>query len=263
VPVAPSRLGHGKPGRVKYAKVGTARTVPPPHDTSDDAGGDLDAVLAPGGARYRTRTAGVPPLLASHALSSADAEEISTDGLALRLELDRRAPVRATTTPTKKDCDVMRRAAGSRPRLVAVPADNALCARRPQAGSASCVTTRPQARLPALARAPVRRHSNDVARVRRPTYSRARARLSYKCCHRAHHKLHPGAPGARNSEDAEDTLSAAHMPAAWYRARRAGVRACTARRARALGRTRAERCAVVAEGVRRARGAAAARGELT
>jgi hypothetical protein len=99
-------------------------------------------------------------LLASHAPGSADAEEISTDRLALRLGLGRRAPVRATATLTRKDCDVTRRAADSRPRLVAVPADNALCARRPRAGSASCLRTRSQAHLAALARAPVRECSS-------------------------------------------------------------------------------------------------------
>jgi hypothetical protein len=126
-------------------ETGTAQAVSPPHSTSKDAGGDLDAVLASDGARRRTRMA----------LSSADAEEISTDGLALRLGLGRRAPVRATATPTNKDCDVTRRAPGSRSRLVAVPAHNALFASHPRAGSASCVRTRPQARLLALARAPV------------------------------------------------------------------------------------------------------------
>jgi hypothetical protein len=85
------------------------RPVPPLHDSFEDAGGDHDAVLAPGGARYRTRAAGVPPLLASHAPSSAGAEETFTGDLALRLESGRRAPVRALMTPTKKDCDVTRR----------------------------------------------------------------------------------------------------------------------------------------------------------
>jgi hypothetical protein len=141
-------------------ETGTAQAVSPLHSTSKDAGGDLDAVFASDGARRRTRTAGVPPVLASYAPDRADVEETSTGDLALRLEIVRRAPVRALTTPTKRGCDLTRRGAGSRRLLGAMSADNVLCARRTRASSASYVRTRPQARLAALARAPVRECSS-------------------------------------------------------------------------------------------------------
>jgi hypothetical protein len=141
-------------------KVSTARTDLPARAASEGVGGYPDAVLSPGSALRRARTAGVSPLLASHAPSSADVEETSTGDLALRLEIVRRVPVRTLTTPTKRGCDLTRRGAGSRRLLGAMSADNALCARRTRASSASYVRTRPQARLAALARAPVRECSS-------------------------------------------------------------------------------------------------------
>jgi hypothetical protein len=85
-------------------------------------GTEILIMLSPGGARRHTRTAGVPPLHAWHAPSSAAAQEISTDRLPQRLLLGLPAPVRATTTLANTERAVTGRAAGDGSALVAVPA---------------------------------------------------------------------------------------------------------------------------------------------
>jgi hypothetical protein len=65
-------------------------------------------MLPSGGLPRRARTAGAPALLSSRAPSSAYAEEISTDELALRLGLDVRAPTRAAGSLAQEERELAR-----------------------------------------------------------------------------------------------------------------------------------------------------------
>jgi hypothetical protein len=98
------------------------RALPPPPATSEDVDGKSDCMLFPRSTRHGARKAGAPPLLDSHAPSSAAAEEISTVGSLQRLLLGLRAPVPITTTLANTERAVRRRAADDSTMLVVVPA---------------------------------------------------------------------------------------------------------------------------------------------
>jgi hypothetical protein len=126
-------------------KVGTARAVPPPHGASEDADGDPDSGLSPGGAHRRVCTTGCRSSRFARAdqrrpaPSSTDGEKISTERLLQRLSLGLRAPVRATTTLANTERVVKRRGGdGYGPPLW--QCRRTARSRRPRAGSASGVS---------------------------------------------------------------------------------------------------------------------------